>query len=62
MKVKLNFKSCFLYKLNEIISLKLGTQTESAGVMSYARHIFFNQYRHSVNALTLTFNTNDSYA
>lgn len=23
-----------------IISLKLGTQTESAGVMSYARHIF----------------------
>lgn len=35
-----------------IISLKLGTQTESAGVMSYARHIFFNQYRHSVNALT----------
>lgn len=43
-----------------IISLKLGAQTESAGVMSYARHIFLNQYRHSVNALT--FNTNDSYA
>lgn len=43
-----------------IISLKFWTQTESAGVMSYARHIFFNQYRHSLNALT--FNTNDSYA